>query len=381
MAFKTEHIQVDGSINIDGSIFQWNSPFIGGGGGGGGGDVAWASGSVGSNNQVITAAGDGSIVAESGLTYDGTTLRVTGDVSTTGWFHATGAPATGEGTSGILFGNGGTNIHEYIDNQLVVTLGTTNYWRFTSAQLRGNSNGTVSLQYETPTMTNPTVVANNSYTATGLGGLTDTISLISNGTSRISLDTSTTITGDLKVTGDASAATYSGHPVADFLGAPDISTLDIASYVNSSTYYDGSLNYRIYPNPSTGLSSIDSRGMYAPFIAGEAITAGRAVHMHSSGKVYMADADASNGMPAIAFAPDAVNSGATGNFLLYGPVRNTAWTFTIGEQVYILANTTTDGQLTSTMPSGTGDCVQVVGIATSPDSLIFNPSPDFVVIK
>ena len=69
MAFVTNHIQIDGSLNVDGSIFQYNLPFVGGGGGGGG-DVAWASGSVGSNNQVITAAGDGSIVAEANLLFD-----------------------------------------------------------------------------------------------------------------------------------------------------------------------------------------------------------------------------------------------------------------------------------------------------------------------
>ena len=69
MGFKTNHIQTDGSINIDGSIFQYNVEFTGGGGGGGTGDVAWASGNVGSNNQIITANGDGSIVAESQLTF------------------------------------------------------------------------------------------------------------------------------------------------------------------------------------------------------------------------------------------------------------------------------------------------------------------------
>ena len=75
MAFVTNRIQIDGSINVDGSIYQWNQPFVGGGGGGGG-DVGWASGAVGSNNQLITATGDGSIYAESSLTFDGTQLNL-----------------------------------------------------------------------------------------------------------------------------------------------------------------------------------------------------------------------------------------------------------------------------------------------------------------
>ena len=47
---------------------------------GGGGNVAWASGNVGSNDYVITANGDGSIVAESNLTFDGANkLSIYGD--------------------------------------------------------------------------------------------------------------------------------------------------------------------------------------------------------------------------------------------------------------------------------------------------------------
>jgi len=82
MAFQTEHIQIDGSLNVDGSIFQFNQLFTPGGGSGGGGDVAWANGSFGSNNYMITAAGDGSIVAESNLQFNGSALYVAGDIST-----------------------------------------------------------------------------------------------------------------------------------------------------------------------------------------------------------------------------------------------------------------------------------------------------------
>ena len=30
MAFETEHIEIDGSLNVDGSIYQWNTLFTGG---------------------------------------------------------------------------------------------------------------------------------------------------------------------------------------------------------------------------------------------------------------------------------------------------------------------------------------------------------------
>jgi len=47
MSFKTGYIQIDGSINIDGSIFQFGVPFVGGGGPGGDLGVYVKSASIG----------------------------------------------------------------------------------------------------------------------------------------------------------------------------------------------------------------------------------------------------------------------------------------------------------------------------------------------
>jgi hypothetical protein len=58
-------------------------------------------------------------------------------------------------------------------------------------------------------------------------------------------------------------------------------------------------------------------------------------------------------------------------------VRNTSWNFAIGQPVYVGLS----GEVTTTMPSSAPDCVQVIGRTISPDSIIFNPSPDFVVLK
>jgi hypothetical protein len=80
MAFQTNRIQIDGSLNVDGSIYQYNQLFSPGGGGTG--DVAWASSNLGEQYQLITANGDGSIVAESGITYNSGTdvFNVSGDL-------------------------------------------------------------------------------------------------------------------------------------------------------------------------------------------------------------------------------------------------------------------------------------------------------------
>ncbi len=46
--------------------------------------VDWENGNVGSDNEIVTAYGDGSIAAESGLTWNGTSLGVGGNISLTG---------------------------------------------------------------------------------------------------------------------------------------------------------------------------------------------------------------------------------------------------------------------------------------------------------
>lgn len=73
---KTYNIKgyVDGSLNERDISIAWianNFPS-------GSGNVNWASGNVGSNNQVLTAAGDGSIVAETNLGFNGTNLTLDG---------------------------------------------------------------------------------------------------------------------------------------------------------------------------------------------------------------------------------------------------------------------------------------------------------------
>ena len=72
----------------------------------------------------------------------------------------------------------------------------------------------------------------------------------------------------------------------------------------------------------------------------------------------------------------AANDGDATNMLLIGMVRaDTAFpSFTVGAPVFL---STTDGDLTSTAPSGTGDIIRIVGQAWTADELWFCPSPDF----
>lgn len=162
----------------------------------------------------------------------------------------------------------------------------------------------------------------------------------------------------------------------------DISTLNIQSYVNTSTYYDGSLMYQRMPNPSTGLSNSTAQGAYVNLVAGESITANYAVCIRPDGKAYHARANASDYMPAVALntTGGTVSSGSSADFLVHGVAKVGSGTyFQAGKQVYVYDGI--NGYIYYSKPTAANSCVQVVGIAISRESLIWNPSPDFIVLK
>jgi hypothetical protein len=89
----------------------------------------------------------------------------------------------------------------------------------------------------------------------------------------------------------------------------------------------------------------------------------------SNGGVY-------TGMLGISLATAA--SGATNlNVAMPGSiVYNSSWSFSAGQTLYI--DPATPGNITSTMPSGTGQAIRVVGYALSASAIYFYPSADYV---
>jgi hypothetical protein len=202
------------------------------------------------------------------------------------------------------------------------------------------------------------------------------------------------VTNDVSISGNAwvkgmSAATganavyYQGDGKLTYGASSDVSTLGINSYVNSSTYYDGSLgylkNHLTLSEPSSGLGATDSQGIYCSFVAGAAIPSFSVGYVDLNGRLSIADADASNNMPSVAIntTGGTLSAGTSYSLLIYGIVRNTSWSLTIGKPVYVSGT----GTVTSTRPTTATQCVQVIGTAISPSAIIFNPSPDFIVLK
>lgn len=97
--------------------------------------------------------------------------------------------------------------------------------------------------------------------------------------------------------------------------------------------------------------------------AGEDITIGQMVAIHTDGKAYKANAKTGAGqqIPAVGIAEVTVAAGGYIEIKRWGHVSGAA-DLTVGAPVYLAE---TDGAVTATPPSDAGDIVQYVGIALS----------------
>lgn len=102
---------------------------------------------------------------------------------------------------------------------------------------------------------------------------------------------------------------------------------------------------------------------------------GNLLFAKSSGSLELADASAEATVPAMALALEAGNGSK--NVLLHGFARDDTWNWTPGGFLYV---STTEGELTQTAPSGSGEQVQIVGIATHADRIYFAPNYSIVEI-
>lgn len=87
-----------------------------------------------------------------------------------------------------------------------------------------------------------------------------------------------------------------------------------------------------------------------------------------------ADADAT--LPCCALCLE-TGTGAK-KVLKVGFIKNTAWNFTIGAQIYV--STATAGAITETKPITSGNRVNPIGVAVATDIIWFNPSAVFVEV-
>ena len=130
-------------------------------------------------------------------------------------------------------------------------------------------------------------------------------------------------------------------------------------------------NLKLDSSPTTGFTS----GTIGEGNVTGSVVFSNALYVASDGEYEKADADGASTMPCIALA---LGSGTgTQDILFHGFITNSSWSWTVGGEIYV---STTAGGLTQTVPSGIGDEVQIVGIAISATTFLFDPDLTTVTI-
>ena len=127
------------------------------------------------------------------------------------------------------------------------------------------------------------------------------------------------------------------------------------------------------PTPTANLTG--SGIMASVTVDSNAIGVGALLYMAADGNYDETDADAVGTMPCSAMALETLTG--TKEVLLQGYMRDDTWTWTRGGVLYA---STTPGEMNQTAPSGSGDQVQIVGIATGVTTIYFNPNLSLIEI-
>jgi hypothetical protein len=125
-------------------------------------------------------------------------------------------------------------------------------------------------------------------------------------------------------------------------------------------------------DPSPASDATMSGEIISQTVDANASGIGALLYKASDGNWEEADASASSTIGMLGIA---VESGTgTKDVLLRGFVKDTAWSWTPGAQLFVSETT---GAITSTAPTTSGSIVQVVGYATEATVMYFNPSVDY----
>ncbi len=150
-----------------------------------------------------------------------------------------------------------------------------------------------------------------------------------------------------------------------------------SSQFNNPVYINDNVNLSHNIRITGDLANQSSSGMtvVAP-VSANSTGFGAALYVASDGTLQEADADDVAKMPCVALA---VESG-TGDkeILLHGLIKDENWAWTTGGFVYVSPTT---GEITQTKPSASGQQVQILGVAVSPDMIYFTPNLMLIEIQ
>lgn len=153
--------------------------------------------------------------------------------------------------------------------------------------------------------------------------------------------------------------------------APD--PADLVAGVDSSGSATVKMDMTQALSLSAGLNAMDDHDYHGITLRGRnygyTAAIGDPVYLDdTAGEWLKADANLAGAWPARGIACNAGTDGSAAVVMVLGVMRDDSWAFTEGQTLY-LSDT---GTISGTAPSGSGDCIQVVGFALSDDEAFFN---------
>lgn len=174
---------------------------------------------------------------------------------------------------------------------------------------------------------------------------------------------------DLITDGDHDVRIDNPHSVdKNDVSLGSVPNLDTTDAVNNEHTQNTDTDIVLDTTPDSDTSA---HGIKGSFTAGENLAFGKVCYIKNDGKMWKTDADAETTSYCIAMALESITADASGSFLLFGVARDDSWTWTVGSPIYLSTDT---GDITQTVPSGSGDIVHLVGIATHADRILFRPN-------
>lgn len=151
----------------------------------------------------------------------------------------------------------------------------------------------------------------------------------------------------------------------------------IKTYLNNTLTVE--LDAAISAAEATTLSTITVdltvNGEWAVATMAASCAFGEVLYLSSTG-YNKAKADADSTLPSVGMCIE-TGTGAR-KVLKKGYVKNNAWSWTVGQLLYV--STATAGAITSTLPATAGSRVQIIGYAEAPTIIFFNPDYTFVQV-
>ena len=184
----------------------------------------------------------------------------------------------------------------------------------------------------------------------------------------------------------------SGVVKATPVGADTVSGANIADdAIDSEHYAAGSIDGEHLAVGKDGALSLNGTPAdhiaHGPqtttFAAGYTTAQSDLVYLSAAGRWEKADADVTTAaaIHLLGIAMEVKDDGEAMNVALPGSFIQDASAFAFGSDIgKPLYMHTTDGAITATKPSGSGDTVRTVGYAVHADMIFFNPSSDYVTL-